>query len=45
MANLLYIIGNPKDVDKAFSLRLGEGFLKAHQEKYPEDEVAVVTCP
>lgn len=39
MANVLYITANPKPVEEAFSLSVGEEFINAYRENNPNDEI------
>lgn len=42
MAKILYITANPKSVKKAFSLSLGDRFLKEYQAAKPSDEIVFI---
>ncbi|MGA9227513.1 MAG: NAD(P)H-dependent oxidoreductase, partial [Mesobacillus sp.] len=39
MGTVLYITANPKPVEEAFSLSVGEEFINAYRENNPNDEV------
>lgn len=39
MSTVLYITANPKPVEEAFSLSVGEEFINAYRENNPNDEV------
>lgn len=39
MAKVLYIVSNPKPIDKSVSLKLGREFIQEYQEENPNDEI------
>jgi len=42
MAKVLYIVSNPKPIDKSVSLKLGSEFIREYQKENPNDEVVEI---
>ena len=42
MAKVLYILSNPKTIDKSVSLKLGNEFINEYQKENPNDEIVEI---
>ncbi len=42
MAKVLYIISNPKPIDKSVSLKIGRDFIEGYKKENPNDEVVEI---
>ena len=42
MAKVLYILSNPKTIDKSVSLKLGSEFIQEYQKENPNDEIVEI---